>query len=81
MASSSSFFQDLSSGTKGIMAIVSNLCSKPAADELVDVDAKNKSVHTTDSAVDDAVKKAEEKFALYWPRNIMILFGPPGELG
>ncbi len=63
------------------MAIVSNLCNKSAADELVDVDEKNKSAHTTDSAVDDAVKKAEEKFALYWPRNIMILFGPPGEWG
>jgi len=25
-----------------------------------------------------AVKKVEDKFATYWPRNIMILFGPPG---
>lgn len=25
-----------------------------------------------------AVKKTEEKFATYWPRNILILFGPPG---
>lgn len=24
------------------------------------------------------MKKAEDKFAAYWPRNIMILFGPPG---
>lgn len=30
------------------------------------------------AAVDDAVKEMEEKFANYWPRNIMILFGPPG---
>lgn len=25
-----------------------------------------------------AVKETEEKFGKYWPRNIMILFGPPG---
>lgn len=25
-----------------------------------------------------AVKKVEDKFATYWPRNILILFGPPG---
>lgn len=30
------------------------------------------------SNVEDAVKKTEEKFAIYWPRNIIILFGPPG---
>lgn len=24
------------------------------------------------------VKEVEDKFATYWPRNIMILFGPPG---
>lgn len=24
------------------------------------------------------MKQTEEKFATYWPRNIMILFGPPG---
>ena len=23
-------------------------------------------------------KEVEDKFATYWPRNIMILFGPPG---
>ena len=28
--------------------------------------------------VEAAVKKTEDKFAAYWPRNIMILFGPPG---
>eukprot|EP00563_Minutocellus_polymorphus_P016549 CAMPEP_0181058850 /NCGR_PEP_ID=MMETSP1070-20121207/21056_1 /TAXON_ID=265543 /ORGANISM="Minutocellus polymorphus, Strain NH13" /LENGTH=335 /DNA_ID=CAMNT_0023138463 /DNA_START=17 /DNA_END=1024 /DNA_ORIENTATION=- len=28
--------------------------------------------------VEEAVKKTEDKFAAYWPRNIMILFGPPG---
>lgn len=29
-------------------------------------------------AVQKAVKEAEDKFGTYWPRNIMILFGPPG---
>ena len=24
------------------------------------------------------MKEVEDKFATYWPRNIMILFGPPG---
>lgn len=28
--------------------------------------------------VEAAVKETEDKFATYWPRNIMILFGPPG---
>ena len=28
---------------------------------------------------DTKVREVEDKFATYWPRNIMILFGPPGE--
>jgi len=32
----------------------------------------------TSASVADAVKETEEKFATYWPRNIMIIFGPPG---
>lgn len=28
--------------------------------------------------LEEAVEKAEQKFALYWPRNVLILFGPPG---
>lgn len=28
--------------------------------------------------VEDAIKMTEDKFSAYWPRNIMILFGPPG---
>lgn len=27
---------------------------------------------------DKKAKAVEDKFATYWPRNIMILFGPPG---
>lgn len=29
------------------------------------------------SKTDSAAAAVEEKFATYWPRNIMILFGPP----
>ena len=29
-------------------------------------------------AVQKAVKEVEDKFGSYWPRNILILFGPPG---
>ena len=29
---------------------------------------------------DTQVREVEDKFATYWPRNIMILFGPPGAL-
>jgi len=28
--------------------------------------------------VEEAVKAVEDKFMTFWPRNIMILFGPPG---
>jgi len=30
------------------------------------------------SKLEEAVKAVEDKFVTYWPRNIMILFGPPG---
>lgn len=30
------------------------------------------------TSVQEEIKKVEDKFASYWPRNIMILFGPPG---
>ena len=29
------------------------------------------------SSVQESVKAVEDKFAVYWPRNIIILFGPP----
>lgn len=38
----------------------------------------NKSTATEGASVEEAVKAVEEKFAVYWPRNIIILFGPPG---
>jgi len=33
---------------------------------------------TEGSSVQEAVNAVEDKFAVYWPRNIIILFGPPG---
>ena len=30
------------------------------------------------TTVEEAVKETETKFGTYWPRNILILFGPPG---
>lgn len=33
---------------------------------------------TEGASVQEAVKAVEDKFAAYWPRNIIILFGPPG---
>jgi adenylate kinase len=30
------------------------------------------------ATVEEAVKQTEAKFGTYWPRNILILFGPPG---
>lgn len=30
------------------------------------------------TSIEQSIKRIEDKFATYWPRNIMILFGPPG---
>jgi len=38
----------------------------------------NKNIATEGNNVQEAVKVVEDKFAVYWPRNIIILFGPPG---
>lgn len=37
-----------------------------------------KDVAETEANMSLAVKETEEKFAIFWPRNILILFGPPG---
>ena len=37
-----------------------------------------KSAQCLFSRTDTKAKEVEAKFAAYWPRNIMILFGPPG---
>lgn len=37
-----------------------------------------KEVEVDASAIQEAVDKTKEKFATYWPRNIIILFGAPG---
>jgi adenylate kinase len=38
----------------------------------------NDPVHPSTQAIEDAIQKSEDKFSTYWPRNIIILFGPPG---
>jgi len=38
---------------------------------------QNESAHCI-AKTDSAAQAVEQKFATYWPRNIMILFGPPG---
>mmetsp|Transcript_63365 Transcript_63365/g.74175 ORF Transcript_63365/g.74175 Transcript_63365/m.74175 type:complete len:215 (+) Transcript_63365:100-744(+) len=51
-----------------------------AAAGLVYISQKDNNVTFSEAAesTEDAVKKVGNKFATYWPRNIMILFGPPG---
>ena len=55
-----------------------------AAGMLVGVSQINKEEEPTvqclfkGNKTEEAVKATEDKFATYWPRNIMILFGPPG---
>lgn len=39
---------------------------------------ESKSAQCLVSRTDTKAKEVEAKFAAYWPRNIMILFGPPG---
>ena len=46
---------------------------KIAESALVTPEKSEKCIAKTDSAA----AAVEEKFATYWPRNIMILFGPP----
>jgi len=40
---------------------------------------ESKSAHCLVGRTDTKAKEVEAKFAAYWPRNIMILFGPPGK--
>jgi len=45
---------------------------------LVHLSINNKKTSLDAASPADAVKEIEDKFGTYWPRNIMILFGPPG---
>merc|ERR1719469_701050 len=39
---------------------------------------ESRGTNCEESKVEGTVKAVEDKFATYWPRNILILFGPPG---
>jgi len=41
-------------------------------------DETTKNAQCLDGKSDSTAKEVEAKFGTYWPRNIMILFGPPG---
>jgi len=38
----------------------------------------NDPVYPNTQTIEEAIQKSEDKFSTYWPRNIIILFGPPG---
>merc|ERR1740139_902674 len=38
---------------------------------------ESRGTNCEESKVEGTVKAVEDKFATYWPRNILILFGPP----
>jgi len=52
------------------------LAAAIAAVSAIQLNSNKKSIAT--ESVQEAVKEVEDKFAVYWPRNIIILFGPPG---
>jgi len=41
-------------------------------------DSKTSNFFGKTESVEEAVKETKAKFGTYWPRNILILFGPPG---
>lgn len=45
---------------------------------LVHLSTTNNTTSADETSTTTATKQIEDKFATYWPRNIMILFGPPG---
>jgi len=59
-----------------ILATTAGLVAAVAA--LQQQEQTNKTQNLFGKSAATAVKETEEKFGAYWPRNIMILFGPPG---
>merc|ERR1712194_802781 len=53
----------------GVAAVAAGLAIK---------EIESRGTNCEESKVDGTVKAVEDKFATYWPRNILILFGPPG---
>jgi adenylate kinase len=53
-------------------------CDGATGQDNADIDPVVYTSFDTKAIVKEAIKKSEEKFAIYWPRNIIVLFGPPG---
>merc|ERR1712194_197292 len=53
----------------GVAAVAAGLAIK---------EIESRGTNCEESKVEGTVKAVEDKFATYWPRNILILFGPPG---
>jgi len=62
---------------KAMLATTAGLVAAVAALEQRKEEESTKCFFFGKSAA-QAVKETEEKFGSYWPRNILILFGPPG---
>jgi adenylate kinase len=45
---------------------------------LVHLSINNNATTAESTTTEEAIKQVEDKFGTYWPRNILILFGPPG---
>jgi adenylate kinase len=74
---STSFQQQATSNAHRNKALVATTAGLVAAVVALQQQESNKTQNFWKSAK-TAVKETEEKFGTYWPRNIMILFGPPG---
>lgn len=68
------FMPHLLAGTVGGVAALGYWYSSDSSSSCTNCDASARST----PELEEAVKRAQEKFEKYWPRNIMILFGPPG---
>ena len=64
----SNFIPVMAAATMGCFGLMS----------LYQEDETTKNAQCLDGKSDSTAKEVEAKFGTYWPRNIMILFGPPG---
>lgn len=76
---SSSFQQQAAASTNHrTKALVATTAGLVAAVVVMQQQESNKTQNLFGKSAKAAVQETEEKFGTYWPRNIMILFGPPG---
>merc|ERR1740117_1159602 len=61
----------------GLVAAVAALQQQQQTNKTQNL-STNKTDNLFGKSAATAVKETEDKFCTYWPRNIMILFGPPG---